>query len=216
MVAVVTAVTAFTGVSLTLVFANGQDDAPKKIWLVLLSLLASLIVPAGVAAIFTGWWAVYGLVFGYLFFRRVFYRHLKPEDGNWRERWLVDRLALETVAVGVLIVLAVGVGVIGIGQALVYRAGSLVQLIGLVVTVGASMILVGRYAAFRMRRIYKAKRGDDSGEVIPAYLPGDIRVATIGWIIASIVLSGATFVGQMMAYSWFTGLLIIRRSSAGG
>ncbi len=216
-VAVVAAITALTGVSLTLIFANEQPDAPQKIWLVLWSLLASLIVPAGVASIFTGWWAVYGVVLGYLFFRRVYYRYFQPEDGIWRERWRVDLLALETVGISVLILIAITmiIGLLsgvyrGLGG---YHMENFLQLIGLIVTVGVTIVLVGRYTAWRLGRVVKAKRDDAASQNFPS---GSIRVATLAWMVATLVLSGATFVGQMVAYGWFTSLLTVPFSSAGG
>jgi hypothetical protein len=210
-VAVVAAITVLIGVGLTLMFASGKTDTPNKGWLVLAALLASLVAPAGVAAIFVGWWAVYMGVIGYAFFRWAYWSHFEPAGDDWRERWRVDRLALETLVVSTIIAVVLGGGGLWLYSTVLLSAYSTSRLwqgmvlIGAVIEFIVGVILVQRYVKLRLPQLGKAK--NDHHEALPSALKRDIRIAIVGWLFFSGVATAATFVGQFVAYGWFTGLL---------
>lgn len=211
MVAVVTAITVITGVSLTLIFAAGKSDAPQTKWLIIAALLASLVVPAGVAAIFAGWWAVYLLVFGFICFRWAYIRYFSPDLAIWRERWQVDRLALETVTVGgiiaVLVFFASGFLQSFLFVMLSYPYWSFIQLVSVGVPGIAGVIGLHMFVAFRLRRLEKAKRGEEVSPSYPVWVNRKIWIAAAVWLILSVVASLGTLAGQAVAYDWFTTMM---------
>ncbi len=210
-VAAVTAITVLTGVTLTFIFSTGQSDTPNLGNLALAAALVSLVVPAGVAAIYLGWWAVYLLVFGYACFRFLFYRYLKPDADVWQERWLADSMALKTLVVAGLITLAVSAAFWGLRTLLLskmdYSIEPLFELACLLIPILVDAVLIQRYVASRLRGLVKAKRGEDESLFLPGTMNRNIRIAAGGWLILSAVASVATFAAQATVQAWFTTLL---------
>lgn len=208
MVAAVTAVVVVVGVGVTLRLADAAPDAPRKGRQLLTAALLSLVVPAGVAAIWTGWWLVYLLVFGYAAFRWAYSRALRPSEGRG-ERWLIDRLALQTTAIGALTAL---ISVIALSYlqslilraALAYRLADIAQIVTLLLALAASVVVVNRYARGRLRRWSEARRDEAERSPITA---NAFRLATFGWLAASAAAAAGTFTAQAVAYGWFTTLL---------
>ncbi len=189
-VAAVSAITVFVGVTLTLVFAAGKPDIPPIKWLVVAAILISLIVPAGVAAIYLGWWAVYVLIFGYIFFRKAFSSYIKPYKKSWRERWLIDQLVLETIMVGmVVVVICIPIGAVSIGFAPIISIAALV----------AFVYATQRYAVYRLKA--RAARQE-----ILLLRPPFISIDVIVWMVMSVVASFVTLIAQGLLQSWFIRL----------
>jgi hypothetical protein len=209
MVAAVTAVVVITGVALTLWFAHTAPDAPRPGRLMLAAALLSLIIPAGVAAIWTGWWLVYLLVFGYGAFRWAYFRALCPPEGSRPQRWLADRLAMQTTILGGLTAV---ISIVGLSYlqsfllrwALSYRLADIAQIVTVIVALGVSMVLVNRYAQGRLRNWAKRKPDESGEQPITAQR---FRIITLSWIVISALAAVGTFAAQAAAYSWFTGLL---------
>ncbi len=208
MVAAVTAVVVITGVTLTLRFADATPDVPRRGRLVLAAVLLSLIVPAGVAAIWTGWWLVYLLVFGYGAFRWAYFRALRPLEVA-SQRWLADRLALQTTLIGGLtaVISVVGLSYLQsfiVRGALGYGLADVTQIMTVIVALAVSIVVVNRYAQARLR--YWAKGRRDEAEHQPA-IAQRFRIVTLAWLVVSAVAAVGTFAAQAAAYGWFTTLL---------
>lgn len=211
MVAAVTIFSVLLNAGLTMSFANRAAEGPRPRWLVLAAVIASLIVPAGIATIFVGWWAVYLLVLGYGIHRRLFRRLFGGETRTWHERWLADRLAIETtlvsaVAAGLLLA-ALWVLQIIISRFVPYGGASLLQLGTVLVLIGILSVLSRRYTAYRLRNLEKRKRDEAGDELMVQAVRDRIQLTTLLWMATTVIVSGATFFGQMIAYGWFTSLL---------
>jgi hypothetical protein len=186
--------------------------------LLIATALLSLVVPAGVATIWAGWWLIFALVFGYALFQRLFFRYLGVDetgDDARRERWRIDGLVLKTMLIIALIVivLTIGLSVLGsIGRA---QTGSLwlsdlVFLAGLGLGTLVGIYQVYRYARHQLTGIYKVKSPEGlDAELLSRglRLRRGVVVTTVAWVLLAVVASFLTFSGQAMAYGFFNDLL---------
>ncbi len=210
--AVLTGITVLVGTVATVLLAQkaGVTDYTRN-RLAVAAILVSLIVPGGAAAIFVMWWLVFGVVFCYWAYQRTYWRYVKQDELSAEsriQRWRVDRLAIEMV-----VVIAVGVvaNVIQVGflQALMYRVGgiaSLISLLGIGLGVAGLYFLIRHYSRYRAKSILQLN-SDAPAKRELRLMSRDLWMHTVYWIIFAVVLTGATFFGQMTAYGWFTSLL---------
>jgi hypothetical protein len=176
-----------TDVILTLWFANGKVDIPKKRWLAVGAVVVSSIVPAGVASLGMGWWLVYLVVFGYWFFRGTFGNAIQPKTDDWRMRWLVDRLTIEVTIVGVVVLVLLAIAILNMK---VTEPG----LVLVVVTFISMMLLLPPYAKDRLRQVYQTK-----GMALPQQtlmIRGDIFT----WMASSAIAAIGTLMIQFIVY----------------
>lgn len=185
--------------------------------LLIASALVSLIVPLGVAGIFTTWWLVYALVFGYFRYQRVYARHLTlPVDGgdDRHLRWLIDRLSLETLVIALVgAAAAIFGGYIALVMVNTTRTplGYLYQWVPFAIPIGAigvGWLLIRRHVNRRLGGLIKEKRAEGETQPPLSRIQRDLRVATLVSMLSVIGASVVTFMLQAMAYNWFTTLLI--------
>lgn len=178
------------------------------------AILVSLIVPLGIAGIFTSWWLVYTLVFGYFAYQRVYIRHLslpvKSGDENRRQRWFIDRLSLETFLLSIVVPIIMIFGVyfatifVGLPSFLRPWLPLLIPIVG----IGASWLTTRWYLNHRLRNVVKGKRFEQETQPLLPRLQHNIHIATFGSALVVIVASVITFIAQLIAYRWFTALLV--------
>ncbi len=210
--AVLTALIVIVGVTVTVLLAQKADvtDGTRN-RLALAALVVSLVVPIGVAAIFAMWWFVFGVVFVYWAFQRVFWRYIQY-DGLTPEgrvqRWRVDRLAIELV-----IIIAVGLGGIALQivlfQTILYRARfdyGLIQLLALALAIGGLYFVIRHYSSGRARGILKLDADTRQGRPLQK-MSRDMWVNSLYWFILTVVATALTLFAQAMTYTWFTTLL---------
>jgi hypothetical protein len=207
-IGVMTLITVIVGVTLTLWLAQQKQvsDYTRK-RLAVAAFLVSLIVPGGVAAIFAMWWLVFGLVFCYWAYHRAYWRYI-IDDGLTPEgriqRWLVDRLAIEMV-----VIITIGVAAIIIEMALVPAftgTAELIQLLGLGLGFGGLRFLIQHYSSQRAKAILMRDPDFESKRELRR-MSRDLWLHTVYWIALAVILTGLTFAGQAMAYTWFITLL---------
>ncbi len=157
------------------------------------SIIVSLIVPGGVAAIFAMWWLVFGVVFCYWAYQRVYWGYVSdagvsPEGRI--QRWRVDRLAIEMV-----VIIAVGVVAniiqVGILQAFMYRVGgitSLISLLGIGLGIAGLYFLIRHYSRQRAKSILKLSL-DVPGKREFHFMSRDLWLHTVYWIILAVVVT---------------------------
>lgn len=214
MVAVVTALVVVEGVIMTWVFAQQAGvSSYTRNRLLIATALVSLLVPAGVAAIWTGWWAVGLVIIGYACLYYLARHHLEkygvlttPLKND--SRWHIDRLALEGLIIGVLTLVMGLFGIYGIVGGLMWRVFEgyetwdwlqpLLQ-IGLLV-VGAW--LINRRIVSRSLALANIKP-DDAPR--PAWVRAALSV--LSWALFVAVFAGGVFSLQAGAYGWFTTLI---------
>jgi hypothetical protein len=212
-IAVLTGITVIVGVTVTVLLAGrAQVTDATRMKLALASLIVSLIVPGGVAAIFAMWWFVFGIVFIYWAYQRAFGRYtqldVEPTPEGRVQRWRVDRLAIEMV-----VIIALGSATIifevGILQIFLNRMignGSLIELLSLALGIGGLFFVIRHYSSQRAKYLLKL-----SEDITPKrelrLMSGDLWMHTVYWVVLTGVASVATLFGQAMAYSWFTSLL---------
>jgi hypothetical protein len=214
MVAVVTALVVVEGVIMTWVFAQQAGvNSYTRNRLLTATALVSLLVPAGVATIWTGWWAVGLVIIGYACLAYAA-RHFLAKQGAITTplkndaRWQVDRLAIEGVIIGAA-TLGLGGMTIFIGISSVfarvfnsYTVSSWMQpflLIGLVL-VGAW--LISRRFSARARHLTHT---DADEPLRPAWARTALSV--LAWAFIAVVFAGGVFGLQSQAYDWFTTLI---------
>ncbi len=183
------------GVILTLWFARGKTNVPKKRWLIVAAALVSAIVPAGVIAIYAGWWVVYLLVLGYWVFHRIFWNTIQPKEDDWRMRWLVDRLTIETLVVAGIMMAVFIMTFVTLQRGSSERAADLSVVISLVI----AFVLLPRYAKYRLRQVYKAN-GEDLQHCNLA-----IRGEMISWLAVSVWVTLVTAVAQFVVHVLLVG-----------
>lgn len=212
-VVVVTAIVVIVGVTVTVLLAGlAQVTDATRMKLALAALIVSLIVPGGVAAIFAMWWFVFGIVFTYWAYQRVFRRYVQPDMEPTPEgrvqRWRIDRLAIEMVviiAVGsVAIVFEVGILQVFLNRAI--GSGGLIELLSLALGIGGLFFIIRHYSSVRAKYILKLDAESGSKREL-RLMSGDLWMHTVYWVVLTGVASIAIFMGQAMAYSWFTSLL---------
>jgi hypothetical protein len=213
-IGVLTVITVIVGVSLTVYMATQRQVSDyTRNRLAVAALLLSLIVPGGVAAIFAMWWLVFGLVFAYWAYQRVYHKFRgsgEPTAEGRVQRWQTDRLALETM-VNVLMVL-VGFGVASYAALIVLggRVSELFIPLLLLITLYLTYKTLHVHARRQAHRIIKPKPDLNATayiELESRTLARRLTVHTVMWIVLAAIASGATFFGQAWAYGWFTSLL---------
>jgi MFS family permease len=230
MVGVMTAIVALTGMIITYWLARRRrtDFTRRQRWaLVILAGLVSLIVPAGVAAIWVGWWAAFGALGGYFFYHRAYARYFeqRPQDerrlaGEWTRsatpeeeseaekpsEWLLDRMTLETIIVIASVVALSLLFAFTFDDVFSVSGGGLGLVCGFAVFILLASTALGVYTRMRVYRY--AKIEVDVREAIPGRLRGHIIRASVMFPLMTFGAAIGTFIGQMMAYGWFTGLLV--------
>ena len=211
-IGVLTVITVIVGVTTTVLLAQkAKVTDATRMKLAGAALVVSLIVPGGVAALFALWWLVFGIVFIYWAYQRV-YRRFIDIDGVTPEsrlqRWRVDRLAIEMVMIIALGSVTI-IFEVGLLQAFLNRAignTGLIELLSLALGIGGLFFVIRHYSSQRAKAILKL-----TDETLPKrelrLMSGDLWKHTVYWIILTGVASAATLFGQMMAYTWFTSLL---------
>lgn len=215
-IGVLTIITVIIGMTVTVLLAlKAEVTSATRNRLAIASILVSLIVPGGVAAIFAMWWLVFGVVLSYWAYHRAYWRYIAyagvtPEGRV--QRWRVDRLAIEMV-----IICMVGASAlfaqVTFFQAFTYRfggLGSLVFLLGIGLAIAGLYFVIRHYSRRRAQAILQLNMDVPQTRDLQ-HLSRDLWRHTLYWGVLAIVLSIATFIGQMMAYSWFTSLLIIKQ-----
>lgn len=214
-VGVVTLIVVLAGVTLAYLMTEGEQlESKTRRWLLIMTALVSLLVPIGVAGIFTSWWAVFIILFGFSAYRWAYFRHLGREikrDAEGREhRWHIDRLALETMTIAIVFGMVI-FGVMTFGMNSVVRVP-----FGFRDTAMWGIFLVGLAAAWWVTQAYvngrasnfiEARRGDAERLLREKPLLRDVRIATVVGVILAGVFSFGLFAAQFGAYSWFTTLL---------
>ncbi len=211
-IGVLTLITVIVGLTVTVQLAQqAQVSNYTRNRLAVAALLLSLVVPGGVAAIFAMWWLVFGLVFGYWAYQRVYRRYFNeaaPTPEGRVQRWRVDRLALEMVLIfGVGLV--VTYFVIIVGQAVFGRFlpnADLINFLALVVGFAYVYLVIRHYSSRRAKTIITSQPEVVSSREV-RLLSGDLWMHTVFWLFWSIVATGVTLFGQAWAYGWFTTLL---------
>lgn len=212
-VGAMTLITVIVGMALTYVLARRQPTLRPlhRGILVACAGVASLLVPAGVAAIWWAWWLIFSIVSGYFFYRRAYGRFFRQREaageGEAPSRWLLDRITFETM------IALVGISVLslifaGTFDSVMWRVGAdgLGLFIGFGVFVVLAVVVLNVYARLRIYPYAGISR--DVGESVPAGLRREIIVASVLFPLVAGGASFVTFIGQTMAYGWFNSLLI--------
>ncbi|MBI1280025.1 MAG: hypothetical protein GC179_17995 [Anaerolineaceae bacterium] len=210
--AVLTGITVLVGVTITVLLAGrAQVTDATRFRLVIATVIVSLIVPGGVAALFAMWWLVFGIVFIYWAYQRVFGRFVEyrePTPEGRVQRWRVDRIAIEMV-----LIITVGTAAIifevGLLQVFINRVlGSrgLIELLSFALALGGLFFVIRHYSSQRAKYILKLE-ADAPVKRELRLMTGDMWMHTIYWIFWTALATAITFIGQMAAYSWFTSLL---------
>jgi hypothetical protein len=213
MVAVMTVITVAISVGGSGLLTRGcEADVRRR--LISVTALVSLLVPAGVAAVWALWPFIVGLVWGYWVYDRVyvaFYGPYLTAVGHPRPRWLIDRLTLETVG-------AVTVGLFSAGAAIMLSNGLLrlrgdaqvllwVAIITIFV-VAAVKIIVDCHASAVIQWVVR-----DVGEQAAVQAPfpttglNEHVRPVLTWFVGTVMFAGLVFIGQAWAYGWFGWLL---------
>jgi hypothetical protein len=200
-VAAMTLIVVVVGVGMTHRLAKQQDvDDKTRHRLMIAAGLVSLVVPAGVAAIWWLWWAVFMLVFGFAALQWMLVGRLLrplPEAPTRRQRWLVDRLALETLAIGVILLVLFGLMVVSpLSRSALMLMGGIAGLVVLV-----SWALNG-YIVWRLGHLLNRLPHEED-----ISFQGMTIAVLFMWVVTTGGTSFAIFYLQMVAYGWFASLL---------
>jgi hypothetical protein len=214
MVAVVTALVVIQGVAATGLLATSAGVSTyTRNRLLTAAALVSLIVPAGVAAIWTGWWAVGLLLVGYACLSYLSRHHLEKYGVittplKNESRWHIDRLAIEGVLIGIV---TLTLGTFGIFTLLasilsrIFDSNAAWNWIQPILQVGLLVIgawLINRRIVSRSRQLATVKP-DDAPR--PAWTRAALSV--LAWAFITVVFAGGVFGLQSQAYDWFTTLI---------
>lgn len=214
-IGVLTAIAALVAVGVTLRLI-GQSAEPisggTRRRLLVACILLSLIVPGGVAAIFALWWLVFGLVFSYWAYQRLYWTYLKQGDEGMMsriQRWRVDRWALEMIAAPFVALL--GTYILTIVLPSVTRLRILpteLAFLGVAaIAVYGMMRVYGRRVVVpRLRQQLDTHSGEGAALDAKAVV-WRVVLSSYGWIVLAGIATIATLFGQAYAYSWFTTLL---------
>lgn len=212
---IVIAMTAIVGVSgagVTWWAARGADAAPAvQRRLGLAGGLVSLIVPGGVASIWTAWWAAFVILIGYLLLRLPFVRALRRAGLaalDRRTRALIDWFGVSAALAGGLI--GVVTGAIIIFNPIRYPLRPISEPIILLGGAIVSVIVIMRLSNGRMRRWIDTLAGQltSAPADILRRFQREMIAASIAAVIAVVAASYLTFIAQAGAYGWFTTLLV--------
>lgn len=218
-IAGMTVVTVLAGSSTAFALAQRLNASPaNRLRLVAATAVVSLLIPAGVAALWWLWWLIILLLFGYLLYRTAYqneYGVYLERIGHPHPRWLLDRLTLETVLPLSVVVMVVAAA-LWVGPSVVYttfgRDRFSDALVWLAVGVLAAIIGWGMKLHIDGRIIQLlALRGaaPDDPDLLPKRpLKLAHHIGTlILWVLGTVVLSGVLLFAQAQAYGWFNSLL---------
>ncbi len=186
MVAVVSSIVVLTGVAFTLLFARAVPDAPPRKYLVGAAVRVSLIVPAAVALVWAGWWAVFIGVFGFGLFRWAYFNAICPDPTNWRQRWLVDRLAMDLVG---------GVSLLAVMLS--------ITIVGLLIV----LFMFWKVTNEAQERLLQAATEHGKVVELTPEMQSRFDVAAFVWPMIYILAIAATFIAQLEVRNWFLELL---------
>ncbi|MBZ0275172.1 MAG: hypothetical protein K8I60_03455 [Anaerolineae bacterium] len=178
---------------------QGAITGRARRWMLIVVGLLSLIVPAGVAAIWWLWWAVFLLVFGFAAFQWMLHRRLiRPltEPPTRRQRWLADRLALEIMGVSILFFIPASVP---LGIAPLPEILALPLVVGMVFL---ASILLDRFISGSVNRLTELPTAGQQAPFRKIF-----TVVFIAWGASAAGAAILTFVVQGYVYGWFTTLL---------
>lgn len=213
MVAVMTAITVAMSVGASALLTRGRSPELRT-RLIGVTALVALIVPAGVAAIWALWPAIIAIACGYWIYQRVYAAHYGKylsAVGYPRPRWLVDRLALETVAAGVIATI-VAVPVTSMSSGLLPLRNDYQVLLWLAILasawIAAIVVTVYRQTASVVRWVVRDV-GEQAAGIAPLPTIGlnDHVKPVLSWILVTAVFAGVVFIAQSWAYGWFGALL---------
>jgi hypothetical protein len=217
--AVMTVIVVLAGLLAALLLSR-YASAGVRLRVVIFTVVVSLIIPAalsvGTGAVLTSWPLVILIVWGFSTYRRVYRREYDlylHKANHPRPRWTIDRLALETVLLGAIMV-GLFLGMMGYASDVLYEwfGGNLSNIV---------MLALGAFYAFFAIRALKwyidgvaAKLLDYNRSVDDPPLSvnllgwnGHLRVASVWWL-GALILAGFTFFVQATAYSWFQNLAV--------
>lgn len=211
-VSMMTAIVGMSGVGVTWAAARRAHVSPAvQRRLALAGGLVSLIVPGGVASIWTAWWAVFVILIGYLLLRLPFVRALARAgiavtDRGTRAR--IDWLSVSAALIGGLI--AALTGALLIFNPFLYPLRQLAEPIILLIGAGVTVIAIVRLSDGRIRRWIAGLAGPSASapaDVLRRF-QREMIAASIGAVVLIAAASYLTFMAQAWAYTWFTTLLV--------
>ncbi len=215
-IGVLSAITAIIGLTVTVLLAQkvGVSNFTRN-RLAVAAFFISLIIPAAVAAIFALWWLVFGLVFAYWAYAKVYSHYIgtqPPTAEGRKRRWWVDRLTLETILLliifSVVLVIVIYFGTLTIGIIHLRPMDNVFILPTAVVCFALAYLCLRLYAN---RRAIPMLQAHIEPPIIfdnpHPTLMRRLRLASIYWMIWAFAATFATFMGQAWAYSWFISLL---------
>ncbi|MEZ4668128.1 MAG: hypothetical protein R3E39_09445 [Anaerolineae bacterium] len=218
MIAVVTAIVVMVGVSLTVYMAMQRKVSDyTRNRLAVGALIVSLVVPGGVAAIFAAWWVVFGLVFAFWAYQRVYMKFRgsgEPTAEGRVQRWQTDRLALETMGIGLVVGVVISLGLYfalnGFGVGGPSLRFLMERLLAIPISIFAAYKIFQIYVRRHAHRVIEPKPDIDTEAYVALEsrtLVRRLTVHTVLWVVLALIASIATFFGQAWAYGWFTTLL---------
>lgn len=207
-VSIMTAIVAVSGAGLTWHAARRAGvSATTQRRLTLAGGLASLIVPGGVAAIWLAWWAVFGILIGFLCLRLPFLRALRRAGSvtmNGQQRLLIDWLGFSTLLVTAI--MGVVLAVLVMYLPLPYQVRDAINWVVLAAGVIGIAVVVYRLSVGRVERAIAVQVGAVPPDAVRLF-----RREMIAAVVVAALLIGAasfgTFAMQASAYNWFTSLL---------
>ncbi|MBX3062411.1 MAG: hypothetical protein KF726_05515 [Anaerolineae bacterium] len=215
--AVTTVIVAAFGVIAALLLTR-QSASDVRLRVLIVTAVVSLVVPAalavGTGAAMTSWPIVIVLVWGIYIYRRVYrlnYGLYLRQSGHPHPRWVIDRLTLETVFLGSLLV-TVFLITLAYGNSILY------SWFGSDMTNFVLLALGIFYAFFAIRALKwyidglatKLLEPDQSTENPPVRLTlvkwsEHVRSVALWWL-GALIFAGATFFVQAVVYGWFQAL----------
>jgi hypothetical protein len=173
--------------------------------------LVSLIVPGGVASIWTAWWAVFVILIGYLLLRLPFVRAAARAGVSLADRGTRARIDWFGVSAALISGLITGLtGTILFFNPFYYPLRSIAEPVIALVGVVVIVVAIVRLSDGRMRRWIDGLAGASASA--PADMLRRFRREMIAAAIGALVLiaggSYLTFAAQALAYAWFTSLLV--------
>ncbi|MGQ9909937.1 MAG: hypothetical protein ACUVS2_13990 [Candidatus Flexifilum sp.] len=211
-VTVMTAIVAVAGAGVTWAAARRAGVSPAvQFRLMLAGGLVSLIVPGGVASIWTAWWAVFVILIGYLLLRLPFVRAAARAGVSLADRGTRARIDWFGVSAALISGLITGLtGTILFFNPFYYPLRSIAEPVIALVGVVVIVVAIVRLSDGRMRRWIDGLAGASASA--PADMLRRFRREMIAAAIGALVLiaggSYLTFAAQALAYAWFTSLLV--------
>jgi hypothetical protein len=183
---------------------------------VLMSVLASLVVPLGVASVWFAWFAIFSSVIGFALFRRYLEQYI-AYTGNDVPYWQLDKAALRQVPTGIIMVPIMtlfSLMLLGVVDRVV-QGGSW---IGILCFIGGAIFIFWKlfFTDLVSEKVPKDKKTGGLTEAIEE-IDNPFRdekfaqargYYLFGWLLLSMIASVAVFCLQMWAHIWFRTLLL--------